>query len=310
MPATADTKTNTITDRLKEYGLNPVTAAELQSKFDAITKAQYDRQRTDLQTATNQYYNQLYNTQNTAMDTIRQSNAQAVASGASKGVQAANELSAILGLQSEAATGAADLANQATTLAQDETTAMLENILNAETQAAEQNQALAQLGIQQDSVDVERQNAATAEMQAYATAQSVLEQIRLSNPELAQNLRDWINARYRGEIPKVSEDSDTTANTNTPVPSSGDVQVMPTPRGSDFIRAKRAQAQFGLPDAAVGHGTTRFNGIRYSVLRVDPSKLPAETRTQIENSILNPTQNADRGYWIKNNTGEYLYLIP
>jgi hypothetical protein len=150
---------------IKDSGLSPVTSEELQSKFDAITRAEYDKQRTDLQTATNKYYNQLYDTQQTTMDTIRQANAQAVASGASKGVQAANELSALLGLQSEAVTGATDLANQATTLAQDESQAMLENMLNAETQAAEQNQALAQILTQAGSVDVENQNADTAKQQ-------------------------------------------------------------------------------------------------------------------------------------------------
>lgn len=184
------TNTNTsAAKRLEEdYGISPVTAEELQSRFDAVTRAEYDRQRTDLQTATNQYYNQLYTTQNTAMDTIRQANAQAVASGASKGVQAANELSAILGLQSESATGAAELANQATMLAQDETTAMLENMLNAQTQAAEQNQALAQLGIQLESVDVERQNAETARAQSFATIMTAVEQIKQTNPELAASL--------------------------------------------------------------------------------------------------------------------------
>jgi hypothetical protein len=150
---------------IKDSGLSPVTSEELQSKFNAITKAEYDKQRTDLQTATNKYYNQLYDTQQTTMDTIRQANAQAVASGASKGVQAANELSALLGLQSEAVTGATDLANQATTLAQEESQAVLENMLNAETQAAEQNKALAQILTQAGSVDVEQQNADTAKQQ-------------------------------------------------------------------------------------------------------------------------------------------------
>lgn len=173
----------------KDSGLKPVNAKELQSKFDAITEAEYDKQRTELQTTTNKYYNQLYDTQQTTMDTIRQANAQAVASGASKGVQAANELSALLGLQSEAVTGATDLANQATTLAQDETQAMLDNMLNAETQAAEQNQALAQILTQAGSVDVEQQNAETALLQT-------IETIKQTNPDLATTLMQQYNRQY------------------------------------------------------------------------------------------------------------------
>ena len=181
---------------IQDSGLTPVEAEDLQAKFDAITQAEYDQQRTNLQTATNQYYNQLYNTQQTTMDTIRQANAQAVASGASRGVQAANELSALLGLQSEAVTGATDLANQATTLAQDETQAMLENMLNAETQAAEQNQALAQILTQAGSVDVEQQNADTAAEQVQQQWQQLIEQIRQTNPTLANQLQTEYNAQY------------------------------------------------------------------------------------------------------------------
>lgn len=157
---------------IEDAGLSPVKAEELQAKFDAQTKAEYDKQRTALQNTENKFYNQLYDTQQTTMDTIRQANAQAVATGASRGVQAANELSALLGLQQESVEGATDIANQATTLAQDETQAMLENVLNAETTAAEQNQNLANILVQAGSVDVENRNANTAAIQALTTAEA------------------------------------------------------------------------------------------------------------------------------------------
>lgn len=228
---------------IQDSGLTPVEAEDLQAKFDAITQAEYDQQRTNLQTATNQYYNQLYNTQQTTMDTIRQANAQAVASGASRGVQAANELSALLGLQSEAVTGATDLANQATTLAQDETQAMLENMLNAETQAAEQNQALAQILTQAGSVDVEQQNANTAAEQVRQQWQQLIEQIRQTNPTLANQLQTEYNAQYAD----TNNSTDTDTGTNT----SGDISTKPSvyealvevPQGAQPISAVNAYAQ-------------------------------------------------------------------
>jgi hypothetical protein len=183
-------------DFLRSTGLAPVNAEDLQAKFDAVTKAEYDKQRTNLQNTENKFYDQLFDTQNTTMDTIRQSNAQAVATGASRGVQAANELSALLGLQQESVAGATDIANQATTLAQDETQAMLENALNAETQAQEANQALATVLMQRESVGVEQQNANTAEEQVKQQWQQLIEQVRQTNPNRAKELQAYYDAVY------------------------------------------------------------------------------------------------------------------
>lgn len=292
--------TNTATTRkpyyesvIEDAGLSPVTAEELQSKFDAITRSEYDRQRTDLQNATNQYYNQLYNTQNTAMDTIRQANAQAVATGASRGVQAANELSAILGLQSESATGAAELANQATTLAQDETTAMLENVLNAETQAAEQNQALANILLQSGSVDVEGQNAQTAESQAYANIVATIEQIRQTNPQLANDLENWMNTRYSNSSSASNSDL------NQPY-----TNFAPT---FDSLTKDAAVQAFGLPENAVTVSTATLPGsnIRFKAVLVDPNELGTSEKAALDEAV---AKGADSRWRYKD--GYYVYMIP
>lgn len=60
--------------------------------------------------AERQYYNNLANAQNTAMDTIRQQYGTALAAGANKGMQAANMLSAILGTTQTANEEATNLA--------------------------------------------------------------------------------------------------------------------------------------------------------------------------------------------------------
>lgn len=203
-------------DFLKEAGVAPVNAEDLQAKFDAVTKAEYDKQRTTLQDTENKFYNQLYDTQKTTMDTIRQSNAQAVATGASRGVQAANELSALLGLQQESVEGATDIANQATTLAQDETQAFLENALNAEQQAQEANQALATILMQRESVGVEQQNANTAAIQALGTLEA---QARADgNTALADYYKNIMTQMQNGTIPNVAPNtgsSGTGTNTGT-----------------------------------------------------------------------------------------------
>lgn len=213
-------------DVIDKAGLEPVKAEDLQKKFDAVTEAEYDKQRTELQNTENKFYNKLYDTQKTTMDTIRQNNAQAVATGASRGVQAANELAALLGLQQESVEGATDIANKATTIAQDETQAMLENVLNAETKAQEANQALANILVQAGSVDVEGQNADTAAMQVQQQWQQMIEQIRLTNPDLATQLQTAYNTYYNNAeeptapnmVPAPSTPATTTDTNNTVAP--------------------------------------------------------------------------------------------
>ena len=199
---------------LKEVGVAPVKAEDLQAKFDAVTKAEYDKQRTNLQTTENKFYNQLYNTQQTTMDTIRKANADAVATGASRGVQAANELAALLGLQQESVEGATDIANQATTLAQDETQAMLENVLTADTQAREANQNLANILMQRESVGVEQQNANTAAIQALGQLEA---QARADgNTALSDYYKKAIETLQTGTIVDGTASSTTAEDSTTP----------------------------------------------------------------------------------------------
>lgn len=155
-----------------DFAQQQVDEQALLDKFNAATTAQFNLQREQNRQAENQFYNQMYNTQQTAMDTIRQSNAAAVSTGASRGVQAAQELSALLGLQQESVASATELANANRQTAQEETAAVLENVLNAYQQAEQQRQDLMSSAIQAESVEVERANAqATLESNEIAREQ-------------------------------------------------------------------------------------------------------------------------------------------
>ena len=105
------------------------------NKFADATKAQYAVQRKEQEASENKYYNDMYNTQMASLDTIKKANSQAVATGASRGMQAANELSSILGLQQEAVAGATQLAADRSALADKETAALAQNAVDALTQA-------------------------------------------------------------------------------------------------------------------------------------------------------------------------------
>lgn len=168
-------------DTKKTYTVADEEAAKVDEqgildRFNAATTAQFNLQREQNRQAENAYYNQMYNTQKTAMDTIRQNNAAAVATGASRGVQAANELSAILGLQQESVAGATEVAQARRQTAQEETAAVLENVLKAYQQAETERQNRRTAVIEGASVDATNRQTDVTElgqlMQAYALAEA------------------------------------------------------------------------------------------------------------------------------------------
>lgn len=85
---------------------------EIYGIYKDATKAAYDAELSQQRQAERGFYSNMAAAQDTAIDTIRGQYGSAIASGASKGMQAANTLSAILGTSQAAA-------NQATQLAQD-----------------------------------------------------------------------------------------------------------------------------------------------------------------------------------------------
>lgn len=86
--------------------------ASIQALYDSASNASYQANLNEQANAERGYYSNMATAQDTALDTIRQQYGSAIASGASRGMQAANTLSSILGTSQAAA-------QQATQLAQD-----------------------------------------------------------------------------------------------------------------------------------------------------------------------------------------------
>jgi hypothetical protein len=128
------------------YGGIDYDQGSIKGYFDAATKAQYDQLRKEYDATANKFYGQMYGTQNTALDTIRKSNAAAVATGASRGIQAANELSAILGLEATNGATATQLATDRNALADKEAAAYATNALNAMNTSNQLKLSLGSLG--------------------------------------------------------------------------------------------------------------------------------------------------------------------
>ena len=70
---------------------------EIEKIYADATKGAYQSNMSSQTAAESSYYRALAAAQDTGLDTIRQQNASAIASGANRGIQAANQLSTILG---------------------------------------------------------------------------------------------------------------------------------------------------------------------------------------------------------------------
>ena len=127
-----------------KYGLT-YNMDSIKAILDAATQAQYALKNQQYAQTENQFYNQMNNTQATALDTLRKAQAAAVATGASKGMSAANELSSILNLQNTAAAEANTLATGKQNLAAEEAQAYKDNASTALTTSNTVKQAIAQL---------------------------------------------------------------------------------------------------------------------------------------------------------------------
>lgn len=98
--------------RMYDENRAQVTTAEAQTEnLNKQSQAAYRQQQIESQKAQNQFAQNQQANQLSALDAIRRSNASAIANGANAGLSAANQLSAILGLQEETSDAATELAN-------------------------------------------------------------------------------------------------------------------------------------------------------------------------------------------------------
>jgi len=131
-------------DLAKLYGIDYDEKSILE-KFNKATETEYAAKDKAFAKTENQFYDQMYGTQTTALDTIRKNNAAAVATGASRGMQAANELSAILGVGQESAAGATELGQERNILQDEKTADMARNSQDAMDAANMLKQQIGQL---------------------------------------------------------------------------------------------------------------------------------------------------------------------
>lgn len=125
--------------------------------YDNATRSAYDIEQQS--GAERSYYQHLADAQNTALDTIRAQYGQAVASGASKGMQAAQQLSAILGTSQAANEEATQLAIDKQARANEYAGQMAQNAKDALSYSNQQQMDLASLSRQLYNDDIQAKTA-------------------------------------------------------------------------------------------------------------------------------------------------------
>ena len=129
----------------------------IQKIYNDATKAGYDVEQQSGANA--KYYKLLADAQNTALDTIRQQYGSAVASGANKGMQAANMLSAVLGTTQEANENAYQLAVDKQTRANTYAQQLAQDAKDALSYSNDTASSIASLSRQLYNDDIQRQTA-------------------------------------------------------------------------------------------------------------------------------------------------------
>lgn len=104
---------------------------DLLKVYNQATNAEYALKAKEQKIAENQYYQDLYETQNTTINALRAQRNNQIASGMSAGLAAAAESATAMGIQDAGAAGALEIANQRQLMADQIAAAYAENIVNA-----------------------------------------------------------------------------------------------------------------------------------------------------------------------------------
>lgn len=167
----------------KEYGIT-YEYGDIKGYFDESSREAYRVKELEMKRAENAYAANMFNTQMSSIDAIRKSNSQAIATGASRGFQGANELSAILGLQQESVAGATQLASDRVIAAEQLNADLAKNGISALQMANQAAQGLLTANTNIYNADIQ-QNVGKA--QYYAALDTALKQLMGAQEQSAAN---------------------------------------------------------------------------------------------------------------------------
>lgn len=147
------------------FGID-TSVANLQSKFDKLTKQEYAQKNAEYLQSENEYYKNMVAQNAQYQQGVQNAMSQALATGSSRGMQFANQFAAQNELSEQNSTGALDLATQRNNLKAQEAEAYTQNAINAEQTAYDRRANIMQNAIAQNANAVQKYAAdATLEAQ-------------------------------------------------------------------------------------------------------------------------------------------------
>ena len=153
----------------------------IESIYQDATKAAFNASNTAQKNSESAFNRSMASAQDSGLDTIRQLNNSAIASGANKGMQAANVLSTILGNSQAAAEQATGLMQDRQKMIADYATQMKEDSVNALKYSNEMASSIGQLAHQYYNDDIQQLTAQLAYNQGINTDYAGVEANRLTS---------------------------------------------------------------------------------------------------------------------------------
>lgn len=206
----ADTDINNLQYYADKFGLD-TSVANLQRKFDALTEAEYNTKRNEYKRSEDEYYRNQAGYNQQYMTAANNAISSAIASGASRGMQFANQFAAQNQIASDNATGARDLAQAYNDLASSEAEAYTQNAINAYDTIQQLKQNILQQAVTDRANEVQRYAADVAyatqddinRVNTYNSNQNLYAQFAYKMLEQAGQMygndMNYINTRYNAD---------------------------------------------------------------------------------------------------------------
>lgn len=137
------------------FGLD-TSVANLQKKFDALTKQEYEQKNAEYRASEDAYYQNVAEQNAAYQAAARKAISQALATGSSRGMQFANQFAAQNELAEQNSTGALDIATQRNKLKAQEAEAYTQNAIKADDTIRQQNLNILQQAVADRANEVQR----------------------------------------------------------------------------------------------------------------------------------------------------------
>ena len=178
------------------FGLDP-SVANLQAKFDALTKAEYERKNAEYRRSEDAFYQNMAGQNGIYQKAVQDATSKALQAGASRGMQFANQFAAQNEIAEQNGTGALDIATQRNNLKAEEAEAYTQNAIKADDTIRQQNLSILGQAIADRANEVQR-------YAADASLEGINNDLRIDNYKF--NMGQQLD-RYNADAQRIADEN-------------------------------------------------------------------------------------------------------